>query len=410
MQRQESAVAISFDLPEDVLKLCAEIREWGLEEVRPLAREADRIKAVPAAADGVMANCPVNLSPLAIATFGRTQGDWGNDVQLTGHVSNYVLGTAVAEALGYGDSWPVAVLRGSIGEKAILALGTPAQQEYWVGGFMRGEFRSSAFALTEPHFGSDVSQVATTATRRGDAWVVNGAKMYCSLGSSADYTVLFATIDKSLGRDGIRAFVVPKGIPGYVVIKAREDKLGLRAFETSALSFEDMELPADSLLGGEEQDARGFYGALATLNTSRPITAAWAVGIASGCLDYLRRWVRQHGRAFSTQRRQRIEEDVQRMQAGLAQARLLNLRAASLQDRGRSNRREASAAKAFAPPVAEAVCRRAAEIMGPDGVSERHLVEKWNRDIRVFDIWEGSGQIQRLTISRALLGSGAGRA
>jgi acyl-CoA dehydrogenase len=255
-----------------------------------------------------------------------------------------------------------------------------------------------------------VSQVATTATRRGDAWVVNGAKMYCSLGSSTDYTVLFATIDKSLGRDGIRAFVVPKGTPGYVVTKAREDKLGLRAFETSALSFEDMELPADSLLGGEEQDSRGFYGALATLNTSRPITAAWAVGIAAGCLDYMRRWVRQHGRAFPPQRRQRIEEDVQRMQAGLAQARRLNLRAAWMQDRGSPNRREASAAKAFAPQVAEAICQRVAAIMGPDGVSERHLVEKWNRDIRVFDIWEGSGQIQRLTISRSLLGSGAGRA
>jgi acyl-CoA dehydrogenase len=403
-------VAISLDLPEDVVKLCAEIREWGVEEVRPLAREADRHKAVPAAAGDAMANCPVNLSPLAIATYGRTRSDWGDDYQLTGHASNYVLGVAVSEALAYGDSWPMAVLRGSIGEKAILALGTPEQQEYWVGGFMRGEFQSSAFALTEPHFGSDVSQVNTTAARRGEVWVVNGAKMYCSLGSSADYTVLFATIDKSLGRDGIRAFVVPKGTPGYVVTKAREDKLGLRAFETSALSFEDMELPADSLLGGEDQDSRGFYGALATLNTSRPITAAWAVGIASGCLDYLRRWVRQHGRAFSTQRKQHIEVDVQRMQAGLAQARLLNLRAAWLQDRGRPNRREASAAKAFAPQVAEAVCRRAAAIMGPDGVSERHLVEKWNRDIRVFDIWEGSGQIQRLTISRSLLGSGAGRA
>ncbi len=403
-------MAISFDLPEDVLKLCAGIREWSVEEARPLAREADRIKAVPASADDVMARCPVNLSPLAIATFGRTRSDWGDDLQSTGHASNYVLGAAVSEALAYGDSWPMAVLRGSIGEKAILALGTPAQQEHWVGGFMRGEFQSSAFALTEPHFGSDVSQVATTATRRGDAWVVNGAKMYCSLGSSADYTVLFATIDKSLGRDGIRAFVVPKGTPGYVVTKAREDKLGLRAFETSALSFEEMKLPADSLLGGEEQDSRGFYGALATLNTSRPITAAWAVGIASGCLDYLRRWVRQHGRAFPPQRRQRIDEDVQRMQAGLAQARRLNLRAAWLQDRGSPNRREASAAKAFAPQVAEAICRRAAAIMGPDGVSERHLVEKWNRDIRVFDIWEGSGQIQRLTISRSLLGSGAGRA
>jgi alkylation response protein AidB-like acyl-CoA dehydrogenase len=403
-------VAISFDLPETVVRLCSDIREWGLAEVRPLAREADRGKALPAEADAVMARCPIDLSPLAIAAFGRTRGDWGDQPELTDYSTNYVLGASVAEAIGYGDSWPIATLRGSIGEKAVLALGTSAQQEHWVGGFMRGDFRSSAFALTEPHFGSDASQVATTATRDGDNWVVNGSKMYCSLGASADYTVVFATIDKTLGRDGIRAFVVAAGTPGYIVSKAREDKLGLRAFETSGLSFEDMVLPADALLGGEDQDSRGFYGALGTLNTSRPITAAWAVGIAEGCLDYLRQWTRQHGRAFTLARRRLIDEETERMAAALAQARLLYLRAAWLEDHGRPTRREASAAKAYAPRVAEATCRRVAQLMGPDGASERHLVEKWNRDITIFDIWEGSGQIQRLTISRAVLGSGAGRA
>jgi alkylation response protein AidB-like acyl-CoA dehydrogenase len=234
--------------------------------------------------------------------------------------------------------------------------------------------------------------------------------MYCSLGASADYTVVFATVDKELGRHGIRAFVVTKDTPGYVVTKAREDKLGMRAFETSALSFDDMHVSADALLGDEGQDSRGFYAALGTLNTSRPLTAAWAVGIASGCVDYLEGWTKQHGRAFAIHRRRRVEEDMARMRAGLAQARLMYLRAASLQDKGRDNRREASAAKAFAPQIAEAACRRVAELMGPDGTSERHLVEKWCRDIRIFDIWEGSGQIQRLTISRMLMGSGAGRA
>jgi acyl-CoA dehydrogenase len=403
-------MTVSFELPADVTKLCDEVRDWSLHQVRPLARESDRTKGLPAEADAVMASCPVDLSPLAIATFGRTRADWGTEFPLTGFTTQYVLGAALSEAIGYGDSWPLAALRGSIAEKAILALGTPEQQERWVGGFMRGEFRSSAFALTEPHFGSDASQVATTATRTATGWVIRGSKMYCSLGASADYTVVFATIDKELGRKGIRAFVVTKDTPGYFVTKAREDKLGMRAFETSALAFDDMEVPEDALLGGEDQDSRGFYAALGTLNTSRPLTAAWAVGIASGCVDYLEQWVAQHGRAFSIQRRQRIDEDVARMRSGLADARLLYLRAALLQDKGRDNRREASAAKAYAPQIAEAACRRTAEIMGPDGSSERHLVEKWCRDIRVFDIWEGSGQIQRLTISRMLMGAGAGRA
>jgi alkylation response protein AidB-like acyl-CoA dehydrogenase len=403
-------MTVPFDLPDDVAKLCDEIREWSVQQVRPLARECDRSEGLPPEADAVMAACPVGLSPLAIATFGRTQSDWGTEFSLDGFTTQYVLGAAVSEAIGYGDSWPLATLRGSIAEKAILAMGTQEQKEKWVGGFMRGEFRSSAFALTEPHFGSDVSQVATTATRTADGWVIRGSKMYCSLGASADYTVVFATIDKDAGRNGIRAFVVTKDMPGYVVTKARENKLGMRAFETSALSFDDLHVPADALLGGEEQDSRGFYAALGTLNTSRPLTAAWAVGIGAGCVDYLEQWTRQHGRAFSIQRRRRIEEEVARMRWSLADARLMYLRAAMLQDGGRDNRREASAAKAYAPQVAEAACRRVAEIMGPDGASERHLVEKWCRDIRIFDIWEGSGQIQRLTISRMLMGSSAGRA
>jgi len=403
-------MTVSFELPDDVRKVSDEVRDWSLHQVRPLAREGDRSKSLPAGADAVMANCPVDLSPLAIATFGRTHGDWGHEFPLNGFTTNYVLGAAVSEAIGYGDSWPLATLRGSIAEKAILALGTPEQQGRWVGGFMRGEFRSSAFALTEPHFGSDASQVATTAIRTSDGWVIRGSKMYCSLGAGADYTVVFATVDKELGRHGIRAFVVTRDTPGYVVTKAREDKLGMRAFETSALSFDDMHVPSDALLGSEDQDSRGFYAALGTLNTSRPLTAAWAVGIASGSVDYLEQWTRQHGRAFAVERRRRIDEDILRMKAGLAEARRLYLRAAALQDKGVDNRREASAAKAYAPQIAEAACRRVAEIMGPDGTSERHLIEKWCRDIRIFDIWEGSGQIQRLTISRMLMGSGAGRA
>jgi NAD(P)-dependent dehydrogenase (short-subunit alcohol dehydrogenase family)/alkylation response protein AidB-like acyl-CoA dehydrogenase len=200
---------------------------------------------------------------------------------------SYLVTALVQEAIAYGDGWPLWTNGGSIGQNVVKGMGTPAQKERWVGGIARGEMQFAAFALTEPHFGSDVAQVATTAVRRGDAWILNGSKMYCSMGASADYVVVFATIDKTAGRHGIRAFVVEKNAPGFRVTKRNEEKLGIRCAETSELKFEDCAVPLDHCLGwtGEAKPAVAATASRAASSARSPRSAprarCWR-GSASG--------------------------------------------------------------------------------------------------------------------------------
>ena len=193
----------------------------------------------------MLAACPVDLAHLS----ERNEAGQRAGPRRSRHDGPYVVTALVQEAVAYGDGWPLWARAGSIGQNVVKAMGTPAQKERWVGGIERGEMSFAAFALTEPHFGSDVAQVATTATRDGDRWLINGTKMYCSMGASADYVVVFATIDKAAGRHGIRAFVVEKGTPGFKVAKRNEEKLGIRCAETSELLFESCAVPLDHCLG-----------------------------------------------------------------------------------------------------------------------------------------------------------------
>jgi acyl-CoA dehydrogenase len=388
------------------------VREWSVSQARPLAREADRRHAAPEGADAVLAACPVGVGfPLRNTPGGLLDEAFQAD-------GPYVVTALVQEAIAYGDGWPLWTNGGSIGQNVVKGMGTPEQKERWVGGLKRGEFRFAAFALTEPHFGSDVSQVATTAVRSGDAWILNGSKMYCSMGASADYVVVFATIDKAAGRHGIRAFVVEKNAPGFRVTRRNEEKLGIRCAETSELLFEDCAVPLDHCLGwtGEaksqfsgERVQSGFLGAVTTLGTTRPLLAGISLGLARAAKDVAAEWVAERRGEFSAARLARIEDEFARMDAALDHARRLVLRAAWMKDRKLANTREASAAKAFGPPVAERVIRRAMQIMGPDGTSERYLVEKWHRDVKIYDIFEGSGQVMRITMSRERMGAAAAR-
>jgi alkylation response protein AidB-like acyl-CoA dehydrogenase len=388
------------------------VREWSVSQARPLAREADRRHAAPEGADAVLAACPVGIGfPLRATPDSPLAEAFAAD-------GSYLVTALLQEAIAYGDGWPLWTNGGSIGQNVVKGMGTPEQKERWVGGLARGEMQFAAFALTEAHFGSDVAQVATTATRRGDAWLLNGTKMYCSMGASADYVVVFATVDKAAGRHGIRAFVVEKNAPGFRVTRRNEEKLGIRCAETSELRFEDCAVPLDHCLGwtgdarpasGGERKQSGFLGAVTTLGTTRPLLAGISLGLARAAKDVAAEWVQERSDEFSAVRLARIEDEFARMDAALDHARRLVLRAAWMKDRKIANTREASAAKAFAPPIAERVIRRAMQIMGPDGTSERYLVEKWHRDVKIYDIFEGSGQVMRITMSRERMGPAAAR-
>jgi acyl-CoA dehydrogenase len=333
-----------------------------------------------------------------------------------------VVEALIMEDVAFGDHWPMfAEQAGGIGHNVVHAMGTPEQRERWAAPVRRGE-ATSAFALTEPHFGSDPSQVATTARREGDTWVINGLKMYCTGGASASYVVVFATIDKSAGRHGIRAFVVEKETPGARVTKPNENKLGIRSSETSEISYENCTIPLDHCLGfdanglveatgekGGERKQSGFLGALGAMTDSRPLLAGMVVGLARAARQVTHDWAIERQSEFTTPRWTRLEEEFERMEYALDHASRLVVRAMWEKDRRIPNRRTGSAAKAYAPPIAERVIRRCVQLMGPDGTSQEYLVEKWYRDAKIFDIFEGSGQIQRITLARELMGPGAAR-
>jgi alkylation response protein AidB-like acyl-CoA dehydrogenase len=409
-------MAFTTELSKATLALRERVLDWSVTQARPLAREADRAHGPPAGADAVLEACPVDLARLS--GVKQTQGPWAEAFQSDGA---YVVAALVQEAVAYGDNWPLWARAGSIGQNVVKAMGTEAQKERWIGPLMRGEMSCAAFALTEAHFGSDVAQVATTATRDGDRWLINGTKMYCSLGASADYVVVFATIDKAAGRHGIRAFVVERQTPGFKVAKRNEEKLGIRSAETSELLFENCAIPLDQCLGfdpaakagsrerGGERKQSGFVGALTTLGTTRPLLAGISLGMARAAKDIAASWARERQSEFTRERHARVESDFARMEDALQHARRLVLRACWMKDQGIPNTRAAAAAKAYGPPVAERVIRRALQIMGSDGASERYLVEKWHRDVKIYDIFEGSGQVMRMTISRDLMGAGAAR-
>jgi acyl-CoA dehydrogenase len=389
------------------------VREWAIDRVRPLAREADTIHATPPGGMEIINDCPV--------LFGRVNVDPRAAKAIEADGAG-VLEALIMEDVAFGDHWPLfSQHAGGIGHNVVQAMGTPEQRERWVVPVRRGD-ATSAFALTEPHFGSDPSQVATTARRDGDAWVINGTKMYCTGGASASYVVVFATIDKEAGRHGIRAFVVEKGTPGATVTKPNENKLGICSSETTEITYKDYRIPLDHCLGfsesglavekdgkGGQRKQSGFIGALGAMTDSRPLLGGMAIGLARASRQVAFDWALERRAELSPARWARAEEEFERMNHALDHASRLVVRAMWEKDRRIPNRRSGSVAKAFAPPIAERVIRRCIQWMGPDGASKEYLVEKWYRDIKIFDIFEGSGQMQRITIARELMGQGAAR-
>lgn len=393
-------MTVSFDLNPGARALLSDVRDWALAEGRAIARESDDAHSVPDhLATRAMKTCPLDASPLlgVAVDFGVDR-----DYALSERDGSSTIGVRVSELAAYGDISLVLLLKGAgIGARVVDLLGTDEQIDRWSGGIARGEYRGTGFALTEPNCGSDAIALTTSAVRDGDNWVLNGTKIFCSNGYLADFIVVFATVDRSLGHRGIRAFVVPRHHPGLSIPRANEEKLGVRSMVTSQLTLENVVLPANHCLGDPARED-GFRTAMQTLNSTRPHATSLALGIAQAAHDYAREYLDEHRDGFTARRWGRVDDELRRMNAALDRGRLLIGRAAWLQDQGRDNAKESSAAKAYTCPIAEQVCARTLMLMGADGYSKDHLVEKWYRDIKIMDIWEGSGNIQKLTVSRQL--------
>jgi len=321
----------------------------------------------------------------------------------------------IIETLSWGDAGIYLCGPGAgLGGAAIEATGTKEQKERFLARYREGKPKWASMAMTEPHCGSDTAAIRTTAVRDGNEWVLNGEKIFVTSGhksllDSDGLSVIWATVDPSAGRAGIKSFVVEAGTPGLKVTKL-EHKMGIRASDTASLVLDNCRIPLDNLLGSAEvaDRTKGFKGAMATFDATRPSVAASALGIARASVELLKDMLAQQGITirYTTPRNllSAIERDVVDMEAQLRAGWLLTLKAAWLSDQRRNNTIEASACKVKAGDVVTRVTQKAVELMGPLGYSRKLLLEKWMRDAKINDLFEGTGQINRLIVARRLLG------
>ena len=403
-------MAIDFSPSENTIRAREYYRKIALERMRPISRYYDDHE---------------HERPDEWIDFywNRARGGPPRDHQAPS--DGFVQVCVQAEELCWGDAalylrMPTAGLGGS----AVAAAGTPEQKEKFLRPFREpgGHPIWGAMAITEPEAGSDAAAIRTTAhfDPETDEWVLNGTKIFCTAGEGASqvpggFVVVWATLDPSAGRAGIKSFVVPACTPGMVLV-GLEKKLGIRASDTATLRFENCRVPRDHLLGSAEIRRRdpakagdkGFKGAMATFDASRPIVAAMAVGVGRAALDFVLEALAEEGvhpryDAPPSEIRA-VERDLIEMEAELHMARLLTWRAASMMNRGRPNSLEASMAKAKAGLAVTRITQKAVELLGPEGYSKKLLVEKWMRDAKINDIYEGTQQINQLIIARRILG------
>jgi acyl-CoA dehydrogenase len=308
---------------------------------------------------------------------------------------------SVAEMCWGDTALLLSMPRQGLGNSAIASVADSEQQQRLAGAW-------AAMAITEPGTGSDSANIKTTAVRDGDEYVINGEKIYVTAGGRCDAVVVWATLDRSLGRAAIKSFVVAKGTPGMRLDRL-EHKLGIRASDTATIIFEDCRVPLENLLGSPDiDDKQGFAGAMATFDNTRPLVAAMAVGCARASIDLTRELLEDAGIRIDYDRPSQVQPAAAatflRMEADWEGAHLLMLQAAWMADNREPNSLEASMAKAKAGRVGSDVTLSCLELCGAVGYSENELLEKWARDSKILDIFEGTQQIQQLIVARRILG------
>ena len=376
-----------FVLTEDQEALRKEIRQFAAREIAPHVSEWDEKSEFPA-----VVVKKLGAMGLLGVIFPPEYGGAG-----MGYV-DYVLAIEELSAVD-GSVGIIVAAHNSLGTNHIFLAGNEAQKRRYVPKLASGEWLG-AWGLTEPGSGSDAGGARTTAVRKGDKWVLNGTKTFITNGSYADTAVVIAVTDKSKGTHGLSAFVVEKGTKGFRPGK-KENKLGLRASDTSELIFEDCEIPAENLLGVEGE---GFVDSMRVLDGGRISIAALSLGIARGALDAATKYVkerRQFGKAIAEF--QGIQWKLADMATELDAARLLTQRAAVLKDSGRTVTRESAMAKLFASEVAVRICNEAVQLFGGYGFIKDYPAEKFYRDVKLCTIGEGTSEIQRMVIARELL-------
>jgi acyl-CoA dehydrogenase len=401
---------IHLEIPKRLRPLVTQAHALAENCLRPIARKYDlaeheyprELDMLGALLDGVSAGggaaTASQLRPEPVRD-ARDETAQPSSVARNGRNLAAVLGMM---ELCWGDvGLALTIPRQGLGNAAVSAVGTPEQRE-------RFGKRWIAMAITEPNAGSDSAGIRSTARREGDEWVLSGEKIFVTAGERADAVVVWATIDPSLGRAAIKSFLVPKDTPGMRVARL-DHKLGIRASDTATIVFDNCRLPLDAILGSAEIDtSKSFAGVMKTFDNTRPIVAAMACGLARAAIErakeILDRVPSPVADARSPWLGSHVQAELARLEADLEAARLLTLKAAWLADNRIPNSLEASMAKAKAGRMVTEVTLRCVELCGASGYAETELLEKWARDAKILDIFEGTQQIQMLVVARRLLG------
>lgn len=361
-------------------------RRFAAEQLAPKSAEWDRSHAFPA--DEIAQMGALGLMGMLVPE------DW--DGAMSDHVA-YAL--ALEEiAAGNGAVSTIMSVHNSVGCVPILKFGTDAQRETYLRPMARGEMLG-AFCLTEPHAGSDASALKTRATRTNSGWVLNGTKQFITSGQNADVAIVFAVTDPDAGKKGISAFIVPTKTKGYRVASL-EKKLGQNLSDTAQIALENVEIPTENLLG---EEGAGYRIALSNLEGGRIGIAAQSVGMARAALDNAVAYANDRESMGKTlMGHQAVAFRLADMATKVEVAHHMVLHAATLRDAGIPALKEASMAKLFASEIAEKVCSDAIQTFGGYGYTQDFPVERIYRDVRVCQIYEGTSDIQRLVIARAL--------
>jgi acyl-CoA dehydrogenase len=396
-------MAINLELPRKLHAVIDKAHQGAAEMMRPIARKYDVKEHA----------YPVELDTLSELFTGASES---NTLDMSGADSFRSSDSNGENRNGANMGAALQTLEASWGDAAML-LSMPFQGlgNAAISGVATDEQLQrlgrvwAAMAITEPGFGSDSAAVTTTAKLDGDEYVINGEKIFVTAGSRATHIVVWATLDKSLGRSAIKSFIVPREHPG-VTVERLENKLGIKGSDTAAIRFDNARVPKDNLLGNPEIAGaeKGFAGVMETFDNTRPLVAGMAIGIARAALEELRKILTDAGVEISydkpSQTQSAAAAEFLRMEADWEASYLLMLRAAWLADNKIPNSKEASMAKAKAGRVGSDITLKAVEMAGTTGYSEATLLEKWARDSKIMDIFEGTQQIQQLVVARRLLG------
>jgi len=378
---------MDFDLTKEQLMVRATVRGFAEKEIKPLAQELDSSGEFP---------WPILRKMGGLNMMGMTvPREWG------GSGSDSVSYALAIEELARvcGSTSVIMAVHNSVCCYPLLKYGTEAQKERFLKPLARGE-KLGAFALTEPGAGSDAGAVRTTAILDGDNYILNGNKIFITSGCEAHVILVIASTEPSKGTKGLTAFIVEKGIPGFTYGTV-EDKMGVRASATSELVFEDCRVPRANMLG---ELNGGFRIGMATLDGGRIGIGAQAVGIAQGALDEAVRYSKereQFGRPIG--KFQAIQWMLAEMATRVSAARGLVLRAAWLKDQGRPFSKESAMAKLYASRTAMEVANNALQIHGGYGYTKDYPVERFFREAKITEIYEGTSEVQRLVIARECL-------